>query len=69
MKEWPVCLTCSVVSVREVLRLPDGEQKTTGINKKAPVVAFSMKITTVFINRTLLDELMLTISGNSQERF
>jgi hypothetical protein len=39
LKEWPVCLTCRVVAVREILRLPDGEQKTTGINKKAPVVA------------------------------
>jgi hypothetical protein len=39
LKEWPVCLTCRVVAVCEILRLPDDEQKTTGINKKAPVVA------------------------------
>jgi len=39
LKEWPVCLTCRVVAVRGILHLPDDEQKTTGINKKAPVVA------------------------------
>jgi hypothetical protein len=71
LKEWPVCLTCRIVAVREVPREFAGRRTKNHRDqqKGSGGRASSMKIASIFINRKLLNGNMVTISDNSQERF